>query len=211
MLLFYSCVSYDTGERSFIDWRLGRFSTRAAIVVLCSFNTAAALRTNQLTRVRCPSLEYCNARVLPGALQTWYKWASGTCTASPRFSSRDYGQVQPALSALHLRRCVRSSLPPRCMHACVDCVSISVSVYHAVPPPPPPAWRGVGRRWTASTHSLGLCISSRSDLRQTLTRFLCTLNKTPITALVSTVTGFHSLPRAVAWMADVCLNMPLCL
>lgn len=108
-------------------------------------------------------------------------------------------------------RCVRSALPPSCMHACVECVSISVSAYHAVPPPPPPAWRGVGRRWTASTHSLGLCISSRSDLRQTLTRFLCTLNKTPITALVSTVTGFHSLPWAVAWMADVCLNMPLCL
>lgn len=97
-------------------------------VVVCSFNTAVALRTNQFTQVRCPSLEYCNARVLPGALQICNKRAFGTYTASPQFSSRDYGQVQSTLLALHLPLSVCSSLLPHCMHACVKCVSISMSV-----------------------------------------------------------------------------------
>lgn len=93
----------------FIDWRLHQFLKRA--VVVCSFNTSVALRTIQLTQVRCPSLEYCNARVLLGALPPCYKWASGTHTASSRFSSRDYGQVQSTCLALHLPSSVRSSLP----------------------------------------------------------------------------------------------------
>lgn len=132
MLLFYlirfTCELWH--RRTLLSTECFISSSRVGLTVLVrSFNTAVALRTNQFTQVRCPSLEYCNARVLPGALQTCNKWAFGTYAAAPQFPSRDYGQVQSTLLALHLPLSVRSFLLPHCMHKRVKCMSISVSVW----------------------------------------------------------------------------------
>lgn len=142
----------------FIDWALYQFFN----VVMCSFNTAVALGTNQLIQVRCPSLEYCNAWVLPGALQICYKWASGTHISSiliQRLRSSTVNPLSTSSSPVH------AQLSASTLHACMcemreyKCVC----EIHTVPPPPP-LRRGVGRKRTPSTHSLGLCSSSRSDL-----------------------------------------------
>lgn len=173
-----------------------------------SFNTAVALTTSQFIQVRCPSSAYWKGELLPGALQTCNKWAVGTCAASPQFWSRDYGQVQSTVSHfVFLCMCSASMLHP-CMHWMQEykCVCVLCSV-----PPPAPLWREGGSR-TATTHSLRLCTNSKSDLRQALTRFLSTLNKTPITALLNTVTGFHRFPWIVAWQMCVwtCLYVYVC-
>lgn len=62
---------------------------------------------------------------------------------------------------------------------------------------------------TAGPHPLGLCTNSKSDLCQTLTRFLSSLNNTPITALLNTVTGFHSLPHLLH-SSCVCEHVAMC-
>lgn len=105
---------------------------------------------------------------------------------------------------------------------------VSVCAIPSRTPLPPPLLGGVGRSKTAGPHPLRLCTNSKSDLCQTLTWFLRTLNNTPITALLNTVTGFHSLPQllnstCVREHAVVCdcwgemaeciysMSMPLCI
>lgn len=67
-----------------------------------------------------------------------------------------------------------------------------------------------GEAKTAGPHPLRLCTNSKSDLCQTLTWFLRTLNNTPITALLNTVTGFHSLPQFVEQHMCVCEHAVWC-
>lgn len=72
------------------------------------------------------------------------------------------------------------------------------------------SWGGVGKSKPAGPHPLRLCTNSKSDLCQTLTWFLSTLNNTPITALLNTVTGFHSVSRLL-YSRCVCEHAVMCM